>query len=186
VIDQSLEIQRGRVAELLPDDPLRDMGSLTSELFRYEVVLAYNLEHPYRYCQDYWWLEVLADSPRAARTVAVEWVAAGSDPRFECTDWVRLATPHVAVVRIPSDPEPVIVDWGMPVDDAWAEGTPIRHPISGNRLGFIASRRKEGALLDLIRPELQGDYRLLQRRPAESSAIVCLVPAVGSASALRQ
>jgi hypothetical protein len=185
MLQQSLQEQREHVSELLPSDPLRDFGSLTSELRRYEAVLAYNLEHPYRYCQDYWWLEVLAEGPRAARTVAAEWVAEREDPRFECTDWVRLATPHVAVVRIPGDPEPLAVNWSVPVDEAWREGTIIRHPISGNRLGFIAEETREKAVLEMLQPRIAGSYRLLQHRPTSSADIVCLVPAVSSAAAIR-
>lgn len=185
MIEQSLQEQREHVSDLMPSDPLRDFGSLTSELRRYEVVLAYNLEHPYRYCQDYWWLEALAEGPREARTVAAEWVSEQEDPRFECTDWVRQATPHVAVARIPGDPEPIHVNWGVPVDEDWREGTLIRHPITGNRLGFIAPEEQERRLLEVLRPQIRGPYRLLLSRPVVSSDMVCLVPAVSSAVALR-
>jgi len=170
-----------RGEDLLPLDPLRAEVSADVELRAYEVVLARNLHPPYRYAQEYFWLEVLAADERQAQRVATEWVLA-NDSDFEVTDWVRRHGKHYRYLGRGPDGRPLEVLWQVPLDEALRPGTPIRHPADGRRLGFVAYPQAERNWLP---DDLRGRYRLLQRKPVPEARPAYLAPLVRNCSLLR-
>lgn len=168
-----LRLQRQRARQALPDKPLRAPGD---NLQRWEVVLAYNLQHPLRFRQDYWWLEVLASGPLAARSAGWEWVRQQDETRFECTDWIRPGGSHLKHTYLGSDPVPLPIEWDVPLPRGWQPDTPVRHPATGKRLGFVSPEPPP-----LLRPEPEGEFYLIRHLPASQSDFVCLLPQVESA-----
>ena len=167
-----LELQRKRAQAELPRKPLLLQGR---NLQRWEVVLAYNLEYPLRFRQDYWWLEVLAEGPLQARAAGWEWVRSQGETRFECTDWVRPGSTHLRATYLGRDPLPLPIEWDVPLPGGWEPDTPVRHPATGRRLGFVSPDP-----LPPLRPEPEGDFYLLRHLPASGSDLVCLLPRVES------
>lgn len=175
-------IRATSAAPELPDDPLRPEQPVADvELRAYEVVLARNLDPPYRYSQDYYWLEVLATDEEQAQRIAVEWMLA-NDTSFEVTDWVRPRTEHYRYLGRGPNGRPLEVRWDLVVDEALRPGTMIRHPATGERIGFVGYPQAEERWLE---EGLRGEYRLLQRKPTPGSAPVCLAPLVRNCSPLR-
>lgn len=168
-------ISRQSVAKSIPREPLLQGGVATSELLRWEVVLAHNLNSFDRRRQDFWWLEVLSDTPSAAKEVAWEWVHHNPDKNFECTDWVRPASEHISFVQIEDDPHPLPVQWHVPLPEGWPLSSPVRHPVTGLRIGFRDPRSTENLK---IYPSLEGRFALLRHLPASSADLLCLVPLV--------
>lgn len=168
-------LSRQSVAQSIPREPLVQLGIATSELSRWEVVLAYNLDSSGRRRQDFWWLEVLSDTPLSAKEVAWEWVRRNPDKNFECTDWVRLAGQHIGFVQIEGDPQPLPLQWHVPLPEGWPLSSPVRHPATGLRIGF---RDPRGIEEFNIYPSLEGRFALLRHLPASSADLLCLVPLV--------
>lgn len=170
--NMNLPVQREAARAELPSGPLLQGEAQTSELRRWEVVLAYNLQPPLRLRQDYWWLEVLAESAQAARLVAWDWVRRNPDTRFECTDWIRLAAGHPESVQVAGDPYPLPVQWQVPMPSNWPLEMPLRHPATGIRVGFRDPR--DPSELGIA----EENFALIRHLPASSADLVCLVPLV--------
>lgn len=166
-----LHSQRKRASGELPEGALVQEGP--RQLSHWDVVLAYNLESPLRFRQDYWWLEVFAEDPLAARWVAWDWVRSSGSERFECTDWVRPASHHLEKTRIPGERFYLPIHWSVPLPGGWSPGTPVRHPASGRRLGFVVPGK-----LPRLDPVPDGEFYLLRHLPASGATAVGLLPIV--------
>lgn len=177
-----LSAQRTAAKNALPEKTLTAEASL---LEGFEVLLAYNLDYPYRYCQDYWWLEVLASSPLEARALARDWVMKSDDRRFECTDLVRAKTEHYNQA-VSSKYGTLLINWDIAVEKNLLPGTALRNPTTGQRVGFLAQEEREREVFSTLEERFQRGFRLLLSRPVSSSRTVCLAPEVEDLSPLRR
>ena len=135
---------------------------------RFDVLLAENLDPPRRHMQRYLWLETIAPSAQAAVRLALTWTA--EDPRdIELTGMVRPAG-----LREPKLGD-LDVNWSLPVERRTPPGAVVRHPTSGLRFGFVASRAAE---LRYLPPQAAGVFRLVTRKPTDTAQPVCLAPLV--------
>jgi len=169
-----------RARSELPTTPLREHSTSTG-LSQWEVVVAYNLDAPYRYTQEFFWLEVLASCEHDAINIAAKWVL-DSDDNFEATDLVRKSSPHDQNLGVGEQGEPLPIFWNLPVDEALRAGTVIRNPITGLRVGFIATEKQERQWLHPFGIER---YRLLMRKPSRDAQPVGLAPLVQNLGPLR-
>jgi hypothetical protein len=160
----------------LPDQPLRGGEGAETEMGSFEVIVAYNLDPPLRYAQEYFWLEVLAPDEREAVATAARWVLRAEEG-FEATDWVRPAAEHEQSIGSDHRGEPLPVAWNLPLDSGVEPRTPIRDPRSGLRVGFVADPEAEKRWLPR---EAAGRYRLITRKPVAAADPVCLAPLVTS------
>lgn len=179
---KALSLQQAHAREQLPGQPL-STDEAAETLQRLEVAVAYNLDYPYRYAQDYYWLEVLASDELEARRTAQEWVRNADEERFEATDFVRRATTHYRILGSGADGKPLEVLWNVPIDEGLAPGTMIRNPITALRIGFIAMPEDERRWLPA---DAAGDFRLIVKKPVKGADPVCLAPLVRNLSALRR
>lgn len=151
-----------------PPELAGSAGEQRADVEVFDVVLAENLDPPFRHIQRYLWLETLAVSPEAAVRLALDWCE--QDGRgLEVTGMLREGS-----LRAP-DLHGLPVNWSLPVELRVPPGTPVRHPVSGLRVGFVATPAAEGAHLPA---DAAGRYRLLTRKPTDHSAPVCLAPLV--------
>lgn len=176
--DKRMEIRRANRAtidkarSLLPQAPLRIEDSAT--LSQFEVVLGYNLDPPYRYAQEIFWLEVLARDPKEALQIATEWVTR-ADGEFEVSDMVRRSSPHERSLGVDHEGKPLKVNWSLPVSAEMPAHSLIRDPMTGFRVGFLAVPELEERWLP---EEGRGRYRLVVRKPTSTADPVCLAPIV--------
>ena len=179
--EQPILRNEGALAEAIPDIAVSE-GSASMAIRAFEVVLAHNVYPPYRYSQDYYWLEVLASDETAALKTAVEWALRQEGVPFEATDLVRPATEHFRYMGQDAAGKPMSIFWNLPIDEALQPQTMIRNPVTGIRVGFIAGAEAEARWLP---EEAKGLYRLILRKPTETSQPVGLAPLVRNASPLR-
>jgi hypothetical protein len=164
---------RGALAQELPDHPLT-ADTDTIDLEQFEVVVAYNLDPPYRYSQEYFWLEVLAADEKTAIQTAIDWVVDAGE-NFESTAFLRHSTPHHNSLGRNHRGEPLEIAWNLPVHDQMPPNAMVRDPVSGLRIGFIASPEVEAVW---VPKEAQDRYRLIVRKPVRGADPVCLAPLV--------
>lgn len=155
-------------------DQIEQKDSDQELMKKYEVVLAFNLQPPYKYSQEYFWLEVLAADPKTAIRVASDWLR-DSESEFEITSFVRESAPHDYEVRGLHGNQSLRVSWNLPIEDGLPAGTMIRNPITGMRIGFLASEEDEAKILP---EEVRENYRLIIRKPAKGADLVILAPIV--------
>jgi hypothetical protein len=179
---KDLSAQRVAARNALPE---KTLAADAAYLEKFEVLLAYNLEHPYRYCQDYWWLEVLAQDMLEAKTIARDWVIENSNKHFECTDLVRIMTDHYPDFTSNKYGK-IEVNWDIAVEKKLLPTTALRNPSSGKRVGYLAGHKREEEVLASFPEKAREGFRLLLERPLDSSRIVCLAPEVINTSPLYQ
>lgn len=159
----------------LPEQPLLATATVEpTTLTQFEVVLAYNLDQPYRWSQEFYWLEVLADSELAAVRTASEWTTRAPGD-FEPTDYVRRSSPHERSLGLNHEGQPLPVNWNQPIDEDLPPNWMIRDPNNGFRIGFLARPEAEARWLA---PEGRDRYRLIMRKPVVDTEPVCLAPIV--------
>lgn len=141
---------------------------------KFEVVIAFNLQPPYRFSQEYFWLEVLAENEKAAVKTAEEW-ARISEVAFEITPLVRKSYPHDFQIGIGIKNKPLRVSWNLPIEKGTEVGTMIRHPATGARVGFLAYPEDEKKWL---LNSQSGLYRLIVRKPSRNADPVVIAPVV--------
>jgi hypothetical protein len=141
-------------------------------LEQFEVVVASNLDMPYRWAQKLYWLEVLAASPRQALDCATEW-SLDSDPKLEPTNLVRRSEPHIKTMGRDKHGMPLVIDWQLPLADDLPKSFVIRRPEDGIRIGFLAHPKASERWLP---PEAQGRFVLIARKPTADAEPVCLAP----------
>lgn len=180
----ALEDQQNNAREQLPALPLeQELAEQDSTVLqRYDVVVAYNLDYPYRYSQDYYWLEILAVNEIEACQIAQDWVVRIGDERWELTRLVRKATDHHTQIGTDNFGAPLPVMWNLPIDRGLKPGTIVRNPITALRVGFIAHPEDEQRWV--LSPHRQ-DFQLITRKPVKGSDPVCLAPLVTNLSPLR-
>jgi len=165
----------------MPSGPVPAAPGAGDALRQWEVVVAYNLDYPYRYTQKFFWLEVLAIDEKDAINTAAEWVA-GAHQYFEATDLVRPSSPHELSLSMTPTDEALMIAWNLAVDQDLQPRTMIRDPMSGLRVGFIADPHQEERWMPI---EGIGRYRLLVRKPSRDASPVCLAPLVRNMGPLR-
>lgn len=168
----------------LPERPLEAPADAeATTLTQFEVVLAYNLDPPYRWLQEIFWLEVLATSEDEAVRTAAEWTARAPGGRnFEPTDYVRRSSPHERSLGVNHEGRPLEVNWNLPVDEDLPPNWLLRDPITGFRIGFLARPEAEARWLGA---EGRHRYRLVMRKPVLDTEPVCLAPIVRNTGPLR-
>lgn len=161
------------VARRLQDQPIEaDIGA--TELHHLEVVVAWNLDMPYRHAQEYFWLEVFASDAKQAVDMAATWALEAGEA-FESTDLVRQAHPHILEFGKDEKNLSLKVAWGLPLPSETPTYAPVRHPGSGIRIGFRASQAaRERFLPDADRYQLE----LVTAKPTDTSRPECVVPLV--------
>lgn len=159
------EVPKLTVAQAKPELGLR----------RFEVVAAKNLDMPYRYAQEFYWVEILASAPDEAVRAASEWVFDEADDEFEATDMVRVADVHPSELGRDHQGEPIRVAWNLPLPEDLPPGYVVRDPVTGVRAGFIAGAEADSRYLSEHERET---YRMLVRKPVAQAAPVCVVPLV--------
>jgi hypothetical protein len=165
--------ERFAVEQRLPDAPIQ-ADPATTAIRRFEVVVAYNLDPPYRYAQEFFWLEILAVDERAAVEAAERWVI-DVDDHFEATDLVRQASHHERVLAHSYTGLPLEVAWNLPVLADDPDWQPLRSPVSGTRIGFLSDAVTEQRWLT---PEAAGRFRLVMRKPSTDSEALFVAPIV--------
>jgi hypothetical protein len=142
--------------------------------YSWEVIVARNIDPPYRYSQEYRWLEVRAENQIEAINKAKDWA---HQQGLEATDMVRRTTPHEGQAGHFPDGRPADVIWHVPVVSDMPPGSLVRDPVSGFRVGYIAWPGDEQAVgLDL---ESKG-YRLINAKPSGGSRPIAVAPIVSS------
>jgi hypothetical protein len=154
--------------------PSKPLSQDSTEVEPFEVVVALNLDPPYRYSQEYFWLEVLAKTKKEAVKTAFEWLREQPDTDgFEVTGFVRRSMVHETEIGLES--KNLQVSWNLPIEKNTSPGTMIRHPGTGIRIGFVAGLNDEERVL----PEsFRGIYRLISRKPSPGADPVVLAPIV--------
>lgn len=159
------------IARLLKDKPAVPDST---DLRHFEVVIACNLDMPYRYAQEYFWLEVFAADARQAVKMATSWAIEAGEA-FESTDLVRNAGEHILTAGKDDDGDSLQVAWGMPLPEETPTYAPVRHSISGLRIGFRASEKSRQRYL----PQAgEHQLELVTAKPSDRSRPVCAVPLV--------
>jgi hypothetical protein len=156
---------------VIPNQPL---SQDSAEVEPFEVVVAFNLDPPYRYSQEYFWLEVLAQNQKEAIKTSFDWLREQPDTDgFEITGFVRRSMVHETEINWGL--KRLQISWNLPIAKNTVPGTMVRHPGTGTRIGFIASRADEEKTLP---KSVQGIYRLISRKPAPGADPVVLAPVV--------
>lgn len=158
--------------ELATYEPSLSDGTIDTDFSVFEVLLARNVFFPYRYSQEYIWLEVLAADIAQAVELAGQWVLV-ADNSFENTGLARPGSTHPEHTRIGDWTLPV--RWDMAVEESLAAFSEVRHPQTGIRIGFLAPDNFQEALDEMATP---GRCRLLLKKPTRTALPVCLIPAV--------
>lgn len=157
----------------LPSQPVVSGQGDVIKLKAWEVVLAYNLEPPFRYSQEFFWLEVLALNQTDALSTARQW-SFNAPENFEVTDLIREAAYHQPSIGFKENGKPILVQWNIPIEADNQDWLLIRNPITGGKVGFLANQ--EGQSKYAI-PEAKG-YLIVLRRPVVQSEPICWVPIV--------
>lgn len=166
-IDKAIFGDRAKTKEI---DSFK-IGDVDQHIDRFEVVLAYNIRSPYRYSQEYFWLEVMSSSASDAVNLAFDWYLEQKPQDFEFTGFVRKMSPHVLDLDLLRGN--IRVSWDIPIERSLAPGTMVRHPSTGIRIGFVASDPER-----FLKTEDLGLYRLISRKPAPGADPVILAPIV--------
>lgn len=169
---RELELRSQAAHAALPDQPLREHAADVGELRLFDVVLAVNLDPPWRYAQDILWLETLTCGPVGALRCAQAWVDSqkGLDWEYEVTGMLRPGS-----LRAPKVGD-LLVRWNTPIDHRTPPGALVRDPISGLRVGYTATPAAEDRHLTDVAREQR--FRLLTKKPLDYAEPVCLAPEV--------
>jgi len=132
------------------------------------VIVARNLDPPYRYSQEYIWYEVTAEDQIHAIQKAQEWA---NSQGLEGSDMVRLKRQYEE--KYAGYP----VKWNVPIVSDAPSGAMVRDPVTGLRLGYVGWPVDEA--------KVDGDlvargYRLINARPSAYSKPLFLAPLVSS------
>ena len=166
-----MKLEADLMARLLNQEALIDPSS-TTDLHHLEVVIAWNLDMPYRYAQEYFWLEVFAENDRRAVDIAQKWALEAGEA-FESTDLVRDCAEHLLSTGELS------ISWGLPLPDDTPIYAPVRHPDSGLRIGFRAGEKNRRIYLP---DALEQGLELVVAKPTKQGLPVCVVPLVRRAT----
>jgi hypothetical protein len=142
--------------------------------YNWEVIVARNVDPPYRYSQEYLWLDLQAPDQLAAVKQAKAWA---QENGFEATDMVRLATKHTSHYGHFADGREAEIFWHLPIVSDMPPGTMVRHPITGFRVGYLAGPEDEQQFIGDLQ---QQQLRMIIKKPAPGSAPLGLAPIVSS------
>jgi hypothetical protein len=159
--------------QALPSQPVVSENGDSVQLKAWEVVLAYNLEPPFRYSQEFFWLEVLAIDQKEALATARQW-SFDAPENFEATDLIRKASYHQPSIGFHSNGQPILVQWNIPVEKENQDWLLIRNPITGGKVGFLADHQGQ----EKYRTDQSEGYLIVLRRPVVESEPICWVPVV--------
>jgi hypothetical protein len=159
--------------QALPDQPVVSDNGSTVQLKAWEVVLAYNLEPPFRYSQEFFWLEVLAIDEYQALATARQW-SFDAPENFEATDLIRPSSYHQPSIGFHDNGRPIMVQWNIPIEANNQDWLLIRNPITGGKVGFLANQEGQEKYST---PESEG-YLIVLRRPVVQSEPICWIPIV--------
>jgi hypothetical protein len=142
--------------------------------YQWEVIVARNIDPPYRYSQEYLWLKVTASNQLQAVDQAQRWA---EENNYEATDMVRLFRPHVQHYGHFVDGREAEVFWHLPVVSDMPPGSLLRHPVTGLRLGYLAWPSDEENFIGDLHSQ---QYRIVSKKPSAGSLYLGLAPIVSS------
>lgn len=147
---------------------------MSSNNYRWEVIVARNIDPPYRYSQEYLWLPISAGDQLQAVQRAKDWAA---ENNYEATDMVRLAMPHDSHYGNFVDGRSVEVFWHLPVVSDMPPGAMVRHPVTGFRIGYLAWPEDEHKFIGQL---AEKQFRLVAKKPSPGAELLGLAPVVSS------